>query len=58
MENTKITKELKILLLKTLKNGVLTAEDKTELVKLLELPCVQIEVINSREELEQKQRGE
>lgn len=51
IDSTNITKELKITLLKLLKKGVVSKEDKEELIKLLELPAVQIEIIDKREQV-------
>ncbi len=52
MKDTKINKDLKILLLKSLKEGVFTAERKQELCEHLEIKQIQIEIIDKTEDVE------
>ncbi|MDO4782408.1 MAG: hypothetical protein Q4A09_04230 [Capnocytophaga felis] len=46
-----LDKEAKILLLKILKQGYITPEQLKELTQKIELPLIQIEVIDKREQV-------
>ncbi|CEN33609.1 hypothetical protein [Capnocytophaga cynodegmi] len=54
MENSEakpLDKEAKVLLLKILKQGYITPEQLKELTQKIELPLIQIEVIDKREQV-------
>ncbi len=44
--NTTLEKDAKILLLKVLKKGIITKDEKKQLAKLIDLPEIQIEIID------------
>ncbi|GIJ95801.1 hypothetical protein CAPN001_03700 [Capnocytophaga stomatis] len=46
-----LDKEAKVLLLKILKQGYITPEQLKELTQKIELPLIQIEVIDKREQV-------
>lgn len=47
----RLSKELKLFFLKLLQKGYLTQVDKDALIEFLELPAVQVEIIDKREEV-------
>ena len=51
LKDTIISKEVKIYLLKLIKKGMITADEKGELSKLLDFPMMQIEVIDKTEDV-------